>query len=118
MMQGSEVSTAAQYNLGVIWVVEYNNDLGMVSQGNAHFMPDPPTPSWVDYYKLGNPDLCKYAEGLGAAVYRVNTPTEMRDNFETALRKAREDNQPQVIVVNIDTTEVPPYYQKIATGDH
>lgn len=118
MMQGSEVSTAAQNNLGVIWIVEYNNDLGMVSQGNAHFMPEPPTPSWIDYYKLGNPDLCKYAEGLGAAVYRVNTPKEMHDNFETALKKSREDNQPQVIVVNIDTTEVPPYYQKIATGDH
>jgi len=118
MMQGSEVSTAAQYNLGVIWIVEFNNDLGMVSQGNAFFFkpPDyPAKPSWVDYYKLGDPDLCDYAKGLGADVYRVNTTDEMREHFKTALKRAARDNKPQVIVVNIDTTEIPPYYQPIAT---
>jgi acetolactate synthase-1/2/3 large subunit len=114
MMQGSEVSTAAQYNLGCIWIVQFNNDLGMVSQGNAHFMPQPPLPSWDDYYKLGNPDLCEYARGLGADVYKVDSPEEMKAALRAALKNAEEQSKPQVIVVNIDTQEVPPYYQPIA----
>ncbi|MEE4110790.1 MAG: thiamine pyrophosphate-binding protein [Halieaceae bacterium] len=114
MMQGSEVSTAAQYRLGCIWIVQFNNDLGMVSQGNAHFMPTPPQPSWDDYYKLGDPDLCNYARGLGATVYAVNSPDEMTTALRAALKDAEEQSRPQVIVVNIDTSEVPPYYQPVA----
>ena len=115
MMQGSEVSTAAQYQLGVIWIVEFNNDLAMVSQGNAHFFAPPEYPKdppWFDYYKVGDPVLTKYAEGLGAQAHQATTPAD----FEAALRRAIEGsrrNRPQVIVVNINRDEIPPYYQPI-----
>jgi acetolactate synthase-1/2/3 large subunit len=109
MMQGSEVSTASQYKVGVIWIVEYNNDYAMVSQGQAGTFEEPENPPWLDYYKLGAPDLCKYAEGLGADVYRVNTPDEMKASFRTALERSKLQ-MPQVIVVNIDRSEIPPYF--------
>lgn len=112
MMQGSEVSTAAQNKLGVIWIVQFNNDLGMVSQGNAHFMHDP---GWDNYYKLGDPDLCKYAEGLGAEAYRARSPDELREHVKSAIRNADKNHKPQVVVVDINRDEVPPYYQDIMT---
>ena len=44
LMHGNEVSTAAQHNIGAIWVVLYDNDLNMVSQGMANFFPDQSDP--------------------------------------------------------------------------
>ena len=110
MMQGNEVSTAAQYKQGVIWIVEFNNDLGMVSQGNAHFYPKPKKPSWDDYYALGNPDLCRHAEGLGAEAYRATSQAQLQRQLKAALKGSLK-GKPQVIVVDIDRVEVPPYYQ-------
>jgi acetolactate synthase-1/2/3 large subunit len=121
MMQGSEVSTAARNHLGVIWLVEFNNDLGMVTQGNAFFFkpPDyPAEPSWEEFYKLGDPDLCAYAEGLGADAYRASCPDTLRQHLRTALERAKSHSKPQVVVVDIDTDEVPPYYQPVATWEN
>ncbi|MFK7831274.1 MAG: thiamine pyrophosphate-binding protein [Congregibacter sp.] len=117
MMQGSEVSTAAQNNLGVIWLVQFNNDLGMVTQGNEHFFPTPARPSWADLYQLGNADLCTYAEGLGADAYRADCPGSLERHLKTALERATLHNKPQVVVVDIDKGEVPPYYQKPAVWE-
>lgn len=117
MMQGSEVSTAAQHKLGVIWIVEFNNDLAMVSQGMANFYPPPKypkDPSWKDYYSIGNPDLEKYAEGLGADAYQASTAEEFQDVLARAIEGSMR-NKPQVVVVNIDRNEIPPYYQPIPT---
>ena len=114
MMQGSEVSTAAQNNVGAIFVVIYDNDLGMVSQGMATLFP--PAGQWKDYYKLGSPDLVKYAEGLGADGVAI-TPDQGPQAFRAALRTAVERTsgpagspmKPQVIVVHVDTGPMPPY---------
>ncbi|HIV70472.1 MAG TPA: thiamine pyrophosphate-binding protein [Candidatus Aquabacterium excrementipullorum] len=110
MMHGAEVSTAAQYRTGAVWVVLYDNDLSMVSQGMAQLLP--PAPSWQDYYKLGAPDLVLFSQGLGADAVAI-TPDQGPDVFRTALVKALESAQtsgkPQVIVVHIDTQPSPPY---------
>jgi len=114
MMQGSEVSTAAQNNVGAIFVVIYDNDLGMVSQGMAVLFP--PAKQWQDYYKLGSPDLVKYSEGLGADAVAI-TPDQGPEAFRAALRTAIERTsgppgpgmKPQVIVVHVDTCPMPPY---------
>lgn len=110
MMHGAEISTAAQYRVGAIWVVLYDNDLSMVSQGMADLFP--PKQAWDDYYKLGAPDLVKFSEGLGAqaaAITRDQGPAAFRAALETAVRQADENNRPQVIVAHIDTSPMPPY---------
>lgn len=122
MMQGAEVSTAANHDVGAIWVVLDDYDLGMVSQGMNKFFPDPgdppyPDSSWNRYYSLGTPDkrpdLAKYAEGLGAQSYDARTPAEMDEVFPKAIAAAR-SGVPQVVVVHVDGSEIPPYYQKPA----
>lgn len=108
LMHGNEVSTAAQYQIGAIWIVLFENDLQMVSQGMDHFFP---APGWANYYSLGNPDLAKFAESLGAAAYTVQSPAEFRWYFNLAVTKAETERKPQVILVRHDTGQVPPYYQ-------
>jgi acetolactate synthase-1/2/3 large subunit len=128
MMHGSEISTASQYGLGAIWIVLNDDDLGMVSQGMYVFSPllesrKTPDPSWKGYYRLGGPDLVKYAEGLGADATRVSNPGAFRQAFQEAVKRSRPGKgsadtgahfnlggKPQVIVVDVDTKEIPPYY--------
>lgn len=110
MMQGSEISTAAQNRIGAVWIVLYDNDLSMVSQGMGVLFP--PAESWDDYYKLGAPDLVKYSEGLGADAVAVTSdqgPADMRAALAAALKRAREDRKPQVVVLHIDTRPMPGY---------
>jgi acetolactate synthase-1/2/3 large subunit len=110
MMHGAEVSTAAQNNVGAVWVVLYDNDLSMVSQGMAALFP--PADPWADYYKLGNPDLVKFAEGLGAravAIMPDQGSERFRVEFGEALQRAKIDKKPQVIIAYINPTAMPPY---------
>jgi acetolactate synthase-1/2/3 large subunit len=107
LMHGNEISTAAQYKVGAIWVVLYDNDLVMVSQGMEHFFPGP---GWTNYYALGNPDLAKFAEALGASAYTVQSAAEFCWYFNLAITKAKSEQKPQVILVRHDLNEIPPYY--------
>lgn len=113
LMHGTEVSTAAQYGIGAIWVVLDNNDLGMVSQGNDHFFPTPAEPSWTEYYGLGNPDLAAVSAGLGADACRVRDADGLRTALVRAIAQADERRRPQVIVLEIDRAEVPTYYRTL-----
>jgi acetolactate synthase I/II/III large subunit len=116
LMHGTEVSTAVQNRVGAIWVVLNDNDLAMVSQGNAHFFPEPAEPSWKDCYKLGNPDLVLFSRGLGAEACGVSSPAELREALGQAIARADRVCRPQVIVVGIDRNEVPPYYRAAPTA--
>lgn len=112
MMQGAEVSTAKQYGVGAIWIVLYDNDLNMVSQGQAHFFPDSQDPNvWAELYRLGHPNLADYAKGLGADAYGIKTPEELKQTLKIAIDHAAQ-GKPQVIVAHIDRQSVPPYYLK------
>jgi acetolactate synthase-1/2/3 large subunit len=110
MMHAAEISTAAQHRVGAIWIVLYDNDLAMVSQGMGQLFP--PSKQWDDYYALGGPDLVKVAEGFGADAVAV-TPKQGPADFEAALRAAIQNaekrSKPQVIVVHIDRRPMPPY---------
>lgn len=107
MMQGADISTAAQNKVGAIWVVLYDNDLSMVSQGMGVLFP--PAASWDDYYKLGAPDLVAYAQGLGAdAVAITEGPEQMADELAAARARA-EAGKPQVLVLHINTEAMPKY---------
>jgi acetolactate synthase-1/2/3 large subunit len=113
MMHAAEVSTAAAQGVegvGAIWVVLYDNDLAMVSQGMGGLFP--PSSDWTDYYALGGPDLVQVAQGFGAdavAITREQGPADFRQALETAIRNANQNQKPQVIVVSIDTEPMPPY---------
>lgn len=107
MMNGAEISTAKQYGLGAIWIVLNDNDLGMVSQGQAHFFPA--NGGWKDYYQIGKPDLKLFAEGLGAEAYAIHSLGEFKEAFQKALKGSKK-NRPQVIIAHINTDEIPPYY--------
>jgi acetolactate synthase-1/2/3 large subunit len=110
LMHGAEVSTAAQGCVGAVWVVLYDNDLAMSSQGMA--IAYPPSQQWFDYYRLGAPDLVQFAAGLGADAVGVTSaegPGVFREALRLALRRAEVDKKPQVIVVHIDPHVGPPY---------
>ena len=110
MMHGAEISTAAQQGAGAIWIVLYDNDLSMVTQGMAELFP--PARSWQHYYKLGQPNLVQFAQGLGAIAVEVSVregAPAFRAALAKALTSARETHRPQVIVVCIDTQPMPPY---------
>ncbi|MGB5555894.1 MAG: thiamine pyrophosphate-binding protein [Flavobacteriaceae bacterium] len=114
MMQGSEISTARQNKIGAIWIVLSDNNLSMVSQGMTHFVPDEKQPKiWDELYELGNPDLVKYSEGLGAEAYVVNSPDDFTKIMPKVLKRANKDGIPQVIIAKINTKAIPPYYNKI-----
>jgi acetolactate synthase I/II/III large subunit len=105
LMQVGEVATAAQYNLGAIWVVLADHDLSMVSQGMAATQGDP---SYDGYYKLGWANLAAVAQGLGAEASSTQSVEEVAAALERAISGA-DAGVPQVVVVAIDPTEAPPY---------
>jgi acetolactate synthase-1/2/3 large subunit len=108
LMHGSEVSTAATYQVGAIWIILDDNNLTMVNQGMNHFYPE--ADDWSDYYRFNQPDLAMMAKALGADTYSVSTPIEFEPAYLEAIRMANAENRPQVIVVKTDPTLVPPYY--------
>ena len=109
MMHGAEVSTAQAYGVGAIWVVLQDNDLHMVSQGMQYLYADP-NDVWNDLYRLGTPDLVKFAEGLGADAYRVDCPSALEAIMPTVLDKANTHSRPQVIVATINQNSLDPYF--------
>ena len=108
LMHGTEVSTAAQYGVGAIWVVLSDDDLAMVSQGMNQFFPDPTV--WTHYYRIGRPNVVQFALALGADAYEVANPDDARRVLPEAIRNADVRRKPQVIVARINTAEEPPYY--------
>ncbi|MEJ6402919.1 thiamine pyrophosphate-binding protein [Yoonia sp. 2307UL14-13] len=112
MMQGTEISTAQRNKIGAIWVVLQDDDLSMVSQGMEHFKGGEPE-VWKDLYSLGTPDLAKFAEGLGADAYTIDSPTDMEKALKKAVKKAEKDQIPQVIIAKIDSKAEPPYYNPL-----
>ena len=111
MMHGSEVSTAQAYNVGAIWVVLQDDDLHMVSQGMQYLYADPNDADvWNTLYRLGSPDLVKFAQGLGADAYLVASPAELESLMPKALEAANLHNKPQVIVAKINQSSLDPYF--------
>jgi acetolactate synthase-1/2/3 large subunit len=110
MMHAGEISTAAQYGVGAVIVVLFDNDLGMVSQGmNKLFPGDAP---FSPAYHLGAPDLAKVAEGFGADAFTIGDgqgSAEFAAALRQAIAQAESRKRPQVIVVHVDTAVMPPY---------
>ena len=98
MMNGNEVSTAARYNIGAVWVVFYNNTLADVEmQLKKEFGGT----GWMDMYQLGSPSLVDVAKGLGADAVETASIDIFRQAFAASLTNAKLKNKPQVIVFKI-----------------
>jgi acetolactate synthase-1/2/3 large subunit len=109
MMHGAEVSTAQAHNVGAIWIVLDDADLHMVSQGMQYLFPDPNN-IWNTLYRLGNPDLVKFAQGLGADAYLIDSPQQLQDLMPRVIDAADNQNRPQVIVAKINQSSLDPYF--------
>lgn len=110
LMHGAEVSTAAAHKLGAIWIVLNDDDLHMVSQGQAHFFPDKRDPDiWYELYRLGKPTLAEFSRALGADAFEIQSPAELRAAMPQVLAGAAA-GRPQVVVAKIDFKAQPPYY--------
>jgi acetolactate synthase-1/2/3 large subunit len=81
-MTNQELATAVQYDLPVKVLIMNNGYLGMVRQWQEMFYDR--TYSEVDISVA--PDFVKLAEAYGAAGFRAEQPSELREVMEAALR--------------------------------
>lgn len=106
LMNGVELNTAARHGVAAVYVVLNDNYLGMVNHGE-HAQTGRPLGD--SFYSLGNPDLVKFAESLGAAALRVERPGQLQKLLPAVLASAEAERRPHVLVVRVDPREVPPY---------
>jgi len=96
-----ELSTAVQFNIGVVTLVFNNNAYGNVRRDQRTRFD-----GRVVAADLVNPDFVKLAESFGVASSRVTSP----DHFKPALEKALAHGGPSLIVVEVPRdSEVTPW---------
>lgn len=107
LMNGTEVATAVNYNIPVIWVVMNNSMFGMVHHGRKLAgIPEGIASSFKPV------DFVKFAEGCGARGIRITKPGEINKEMMDEIISA---GVPTVLDVIIDPDEVPPIHSRIAT---
>ncbi|HEX6715653.1 MAG TPA: biosynthetic-type acetolactate synthase large subunit [Pyrinomonadaceae bacterium] len=105
-MTNQELATAVQYDLPVKVLVMNNGYLGMVRQWQEMFYDR--TYSEVDISVA--PDFVKLAEAYGAAGFRAERPSELRDVLEAAL------NHKGVAVMDIVVTKEENVFPMVPAG--
>jgi acetolactate synthase-1/2/3 large subunit len=96
-----ELSTAVQFNIGVVTLVFNNNSYGNVRRDQRTRFD-----GRVVAADLVNPDFVKLAESFGVAASRVTAP----DHFRPALEKALAAGKPYLIAVEVPRdSEVTPW---------
>lgn len=96
-----ELSTAVQFNIGVVTLVFNNN-----AYGNVHRDQRERFDGRVVASDLVNPDFVKLAESFGVAAARVTAP----DQFKAVLEKALSHSAPYLISVEVTRdSEVSPW---------
>jgi acetolactate synthase I/II/III large subunit len=96
-----ELSTAVQFNIGVVTLVFNNNSYGNVRRDQRTLFE-----GRVVAADLVNPDFVKLADAFGAAASRVTSP----DHFRPALEKALEMRGPSLIAIEVPRdSEVTPW---------
>ncbi|HYO52072.1 thiamine pyrophosphate-binding protein [Archangium sp.] len=113
LMNGTELVTAVRYRVGAVYIVLNDNYLGMVNHGE-HAQSAGEYPLDDPYFSLGEPDLVKFSESLGARAYEVTRPGQLAELLPQVLQRADEERRPQVLVCRIDHREVPPYGDRFA----
>jgi acetolactate synthase I/II/III large subunit len=96
-----ELSTAVQFNIGVVTLVFNNNAYGNVRRDQRNRFD-----GRVVAADLVNPDFVRLAESFGVAASRVTSP----DHFKPALEKALAHGGPYLIAVEVPRdSEVTPW---------
>jgi acetolactate synthase-1/2/3 large subunit len=96
-----ELSTAVQFNIGVVTLVFNNNAYGNVRRDQRERFD-----GRVVAADLVNPDFVKLAESFGVAAARVTSP----DHFRTALEKALAHGGPYLLSIEVPRdSEVSPW---------
>jgi acetolactate synthase-1/2/3 large subunit len=104
MLMQSEISTAVQYALPVVWVVLNDGRYGMTERG---MILEGLRPAGTSIPQV---DFVAFAKSLGATGERVTSENEL----EAALFRALSHTGPFVVDVLIDPTESAPIGQRIA----
>ncbi|MFL9499538.1 thiamine pyrophosphate-dependent enzyme [Rhodopseudomonas palustris] len=87
-----ELSTAVQYNIGVVTLVFDNSAYGNVRRDQVNLFDGRVVAS-----DLVNPDFVKLAESFGVGAARVTSP----DHFRPALERALAAGGPQLIAIDV-----------------
>lgn len=101
LMNGTEVATAAREGLQVIWVVNVNEQLGMIHYELRHS-------GRIRAATLGGVDVAAVGEALGAKGEWCTTAQQLVE----ALRRAVRRRGPTVIAASVDPDPVPPMGRK------
>jgi acetolactate synthase-1/2/3 large subunit len=109
LMNGVEISSAAQAKVGAIWIVLYDNSMSMVAQGMGVTHADLEHRDWRAEYDLGSPDLAAFARSLGADAVDICGPGQLQHELGLALARSERRSVPQVLVAHIDHEEKPPF---------
>jgi len=103
LMNGTDVATAAELKLPIVWIVNVNGQLGMI-----HY--EQRASGLTRSSEIGLCDYTKIAEGLGARGIRCDDTSELPIHIVHGLRS----NGPTVIQVNVDPAPTPPLGRKKA----
>lgn len=76
----TELSTAAEFNIGVKIIVLNNEEQGMVTQWQSLFYSDR-----FSHTHQKNPDFVKLSEAMGVAAQRVTKPAELQEKLQWLL---------------------------------
>lgn len=108
LMTGSEVATAVNYNIPVVWIVFNNAMYGMIYHGRKMFgnVPEgvPSRFKRVDYVKI--------AEGFGAKGIRIERPEQFTQDL---VQEILAEGRPTLLDVRIDPEKVPPIARRITS---
>jgi acetolactate synthase-1/2/3 large subunit len=106
LMSGQEITTAAQEELPVIFVVLNDHAYGMVMHGQRLAGAEPIA------YELARVDYRRMAESMGVAGHVIESPGDL-DALDFGLISTRRG--PTLLDVRIDREEVPPMGLRIRT---
>ena len=106
LMSGQEITTAAEEQLPVVFVLLNDHAYGMVMHGQRLAGAEPIA------YELPHVDFRRMAESMGVPGYVVESPADF-DRIDFAAMLARRG--PTLIDVRIDRNEVPPMMLRLKT---
>ncbi len=104
LMNGTELHTAAQMQLGLVWICFFDQQLGTVFHGNRTLIG---TGAYADMSPF---DPVAFAASMGAVGVRITDPGELAPALDEALARQR----PTLICVVIDPNEAPPFGARFA----
>ncbi len=102
MLMNSELSTAAQYQVGAVWIVLNDGGYGMCRDGHSALGL---TSDGVDFHQV---DFAGMARAVGAQGATVDT----EDQLDAALDEAMAAEGPFVVDVRIDSSEASPLLKR------